>query len=102
MIAKDCKRLAKVDFPIAEVSRNATWDLPASPQGGYRPTGLLRNRPLRGGRIPGTGGRDRASLLGAPRCFAGQKSREELQLAAGMRNREHFRKAYLEPLLASG
>ena len=31
-----------------------------------------------------------------------QKSREELQHAAGMRNREHFRKAYLEPLLTSG
>ncbi len=30
------------------------------------------------------------------------KSREKLQLAAGMRNREHFRKAYLEPLLACG
>jgi len=30
------------------------------------------------------------------------KSREELQKAAEMRNREHFRKAYLEPLLASG
>ncbi|MBI2191316.1 MAG: hypothetical protein HYU36_04960 [Planctomycetes bacterium] len=30
------------------------------------------------------------------------KSREELQRATGMRNREHFRKAYLEPLLVSG
>ena len=30
------------------------------------------------------------------------KSRSELQRVAGIRNREHFRKAYLEPLLASG
>jgi ATP-dependent DNA helicase RecG len=30
------------------------------------------------------------------------KSREELQVATGMRNREHFRKAYIEPLLAAG
>jgi ATP-dependent DNA helicase RecG len=36
------------------------------------------------------------AALDAPR------SRQELQNAAGMRNREHFRKAYLEPLLASG
>jgi len=32
----------------------------------------------------------------------GAKSREELQAAASMRHREHFRKAYLQPLLASG
>jgi hypothetical protein len=31
MIPKDCKRLAEVDFPIAEVSRHAAWDLPAAP-----------------------------------------------------------------------
>lgn len=30
------------------------------------------------------------------------KSREELQKAAGIKHREHFRKAYLEPLLAAG
>lgn len=30
------------------------------------------------------------------------KSREELQKAAGIKDREHFRKAYLEPLLAAG
>jgi ATP-dependent DNA helicase RecG len=30
------------------------------------------------------------------------RSRGELQKAAGLRNREHFRKAYLEPLLAAG
>lgn len=31
MIPKDCKRLAEVDFPIAEVSRHAARDLPAVP-----------------------------------------------------------------------
>lgn len=30
------------------------------------------------------------------------RSRSELQKAAGLKNREHFRKAYLEPLLAAG
>ena len=30
------------------------------------------------------------------------KSREELQRVAGIRNREHFRKAHLEPILAAG
>jgi hypothetical protein len=30
------------------------------------------------------------------------KSREELQMVAGIKDREHFRKDYLEPLLASG
>jgi hypothetical protein len=32
----------------------------------------------------------------------GAKSREELQRAAGIKDREHFRKAYLERLLSSG
>jgi len=31
-----------------------------------------------------------------------RQSREEMQQVAGIRNREHFRKAYLEPLLAAG
>jgi ATP-dependent DNA helicase RecG len=35
-------------------------------------------------------------------ALAGAKTREELQKAIGIKNREHFRKAYLEPLLASG
>jgi ATP-dependent DNA helicase RecG len=30
------------------------------------------------------------------------KAREELQKAAGIKDREHFRKGYLEPLLAAG
>jgi DNA-binding transcriptional regulator PaaX len=29
-------------------------------------------------------------------------SREELQAATGIRHREHFRKAYIEPLVTSG
>lgn len=33
---------------------------------------------------------------------SGEKSREELQEAAGISHREHFRKAYMEPLLAVG
>ena len=32
----------------------------------------------------------------------GVRSREELQTAAGIKDREHFRKAYLEPLLNAG
>jgi ATP-dependent DNA helicase RecG len=32
----------------------------------------------------------------------GDKSREELQEAAGISHREHFRKAYIEPLLSAG
>lgn len=32
----------------------------------------------------------------------GARSREELQEAAGIKDREHFRKAYLEPLLGHG
>ena len=32
----------------------------------------------------------------------GPKSREELQRAAGIKDREHFRKAYLEPLISAG
>jgi predicted HTH transcriptional regulator len=32
----------------------------------------------------------------------GGKSREQLQAAAGMRHREHFRKAYVEPLVNAG
>lgn len=32
----------------------------------------------------------------------GEKSREALQRAAGISHREHFRKAYMEPLLAAG
>lgn len=32
----------------------------------------------------------------------GTVSREKLQAAAGMRHREHFRKAYIEPLVTSG
>ena len=31
----------------------------------------------------------------------GAKSRDELAAVAGVKHREHFRKAYLEPLLAS-
>ena len=30
------------------------------------------------------------------------RSREELQVASGIKHREHFRKAYLEPLLGTG
>ncbi len=26
MIPKECKRLAEVDFPIAEVSKHAAWE----------------------------------------------------------------------------
>lgn len=33
MIPKGCKRLAEVDFPIAEVSKCAVEDLPVAPQG---------------------------------------------------------------------
>ena len=32
----------------------------------------------------------------------GDRAREELQAAAGLRDREHFRVQYLEPLIASG
>jgi hypothetical protein len=31
-----------------------------------------------------------------------QRSREELMAAAGLKNREHFRKSYLAPLIAAG
>ena len=31
-----------------------------------------------------------------------EKSREELQMAAAIKDREHFRKQYLEPLLSAG
>lgn len=65
MILKDCKRLAEVDFLIAEVSPHAARDLRAAPQDGHRPTGLPRNWVLRGGHVLGTHGRDRASRGGA-------------------------------------
>jgi hypothetical protein len=31
VIPKECKRLAEVDFPIAEVSKHAVEDLPVAP-----------------------------------------------------------------------
>ena len=39
-------------------------------------------------------------MLGATANEA--KSREELQIATGMIDREHFRKAYVEPLVTAG
>jgi ATP-dependent DNA helicase RecG len=39
-------------------------------------------------------------VLGA--AAGGGKSREQLQAAAGMKHREHFRKAYVEPLVNAG
>ena len=37
-------------------------------------------------------------------CYAAlkEKTREELQVATGINDREHFRKHYLQPLLSSG
>jgi ATP-dependent DNA helicase RecG len=40
-----------------------------------------------------------AAVLSAART---PSTREELQRAAGLAHREHFRKAYLEPLLRTG
>lgn len=41
-----------------------------------------------------------AAILKA--AFEGPRLREELQKAVGLRDREHFRKGYLEPLLTVG
>lgn len=88
MIAKNCRRLAEVDSQMAEVSRHVARVLPAAPQGGHRPTGLLENRPRRGGYVPSTRERDHAShpvsrvVLQA--ASQSSKSLAELQLLGGM------------------
>jgi ATP-dependent DNA helicase RecG len=41
-------------------------------------------------------------VAGVLRAAKASASREELQVAVGLRNREHFRQTYLEPLVSGG
>ncbi len=74
----------------------AVRDRPADLRGARR--GALRH-------VPGS---QRAYIGPTPQVVAilrgaeGFQSRSELQDAAGLKDREHFRGAYLEPLLAAG
>ena len=45
---------------------------------------------------------DTAQVTKMLRAATGGGSREQLQVAAGMKHREHFRKAYVEPLMTAG